>query len=93
MITKSIIFFTVYIIIMTDQPYIYCINDKLYNLSDFVSKHPGGTDVFYNLHLWTFTPFRIKDAQYATPSTLITATRREKWAFHKARQALTCLPL
>ena len=34
---------------MTDQPYIYCINDKLYNLSDFVSKHPGGTDVFYNL--------------------------------------------
>ena len=34
---------------MTDQPYIYCINDKLYNLSDFVSKHPGGTNVFYNL--------------------------------------------
>ena len=48
MITKSIIT-TVYIIIMTDQQYVYCINDKLYNLSDFVNKHPGGTDVFYNL--------------------------------------------
>ena len=34
---------------MTDQQYVYCINDKLYNLSDFVNKHPGGTDVFYNL--------------------------------------------
>ena len=50
MVTKSYnIFHYVYIIIMTDQQYVYCINDKLYNLSDFVNKHPGGTDVFYNL--------------------------------------------
>ena len=48
MITKSIIT-TVYIIIMTDQQYVCCVNDNLYNLSDFVNKHPGGTDVFYNL--------------------------------------------
>jgi fatty acid desaturase len=32
---------------MSDQ--IYCVHDKLYNLADFVSKHPGGTNVFSNL--------------------------------------------
>ena len=34
------------------------------------------------------TPFSIEDAQYATPSSLITATRMEKCEFHKARQAI-----
>jgi len=33
---------------MTDQ-HIYCIHDRLYNVADFVSKHPGGTNVFANL--------------------------------------------
>jgi hypothetical protein len=28
---------------------IYCVHDKLYDLADFVSKHPGGTNVFSNL--------------------------------------------
>jgi len=32
---------------MTDH--IYCIHDRLYNVADFVSKHPGGTNVFANL--------------------------------------------
>jgi linoleoyl-CoA desaturase len=29
---------------------IYCICDKIYNLTDFVDKHPGGTDMFNNLN-------------------------------------------
>jgi linoleoyl-CoA desaturase len=33
---------------MTDQ-HIYCIHNRLYNVADFVSKHPGGTNVFANL--------------------------------------------
>ena len=37
---------------MTDQ-HIYCIHDRLYNLADFVSKHPGGTNVFVNLRPFT----------------------------------------
>lgn len=32
---------------MTD--YIYCINDRLYNVAEFVNKHPGGSNVFSNL--------------------------------------------
>ena len=36
---------------MTDH--IYCVHDKLYNLADFVSKHPGGTNVFANLTPYT----------------------------------------
>ena len=38
---------------MTDQRHIYCVHDKLYNLADFVSKHPGGTNVFANLKPYT----------------------------------------
>ena len=34
---------------MSNQQYIYCVHDKLYNLVDFVSKHPGGTNVFSNV--------------------------------------------
>lgn len=33
---------------MADK-YIYCVHDKLYNLANFVDKHPGGTNVFSNL--------------------------------------------
>lgn len=39
---------------MSDQQHIYCVNDKLYNLVDFVSKHPGGTNVFSNLEQRVF---------------------------------------
>ena len=42
---------------MTDQKHIYCVHDKLYDLADFVSKHPGGTNVFANLRpLTDITP-------------------------------------
>jgi linoleoyl-CoA desaturase len=34
---------------MSNQHHIYCIHDRLYNVADFVSKHPGGTNVFANL--------------------------------------------
>ncbi len=33
---------------MNDQ-HIYCIHDRLYNVADFVGKHPGGTNVFASL--------------------------------------------
>ena len=36
---------------MTDH--IYCVHNKLYNLADFVRKHPGGTNVFANLKPYT----------------------------------------
>ena len=32
---------------MTDH--IYCIHDRLYDVADFVNKHPGGSNVFSNL--------------------------------------------
>ena len=42
---------------MADQRHIYCIHDRLYNVADFVSKHPGGTNVFANLRpLTDITP-------------------------------------
>jgi linoleoyl-CoA desaturase len=42
---------------MADQCHIYCIHDRLYNVADFVSKHPGGTNVFANLRpLTDITP-------------------------------------
>ena len=42
---------------MSDQRHIYCVHDKLYDLADFVSKHPGGTNVFANLRpLTDITP-------------------------------------
>ena len=42
---------------MTDQRHIYCVHDRLYNVADFVSKHPGGTNVFANLRpLTDITP-------------------------------------
>ena len=42
---------------MTDQRHIYCIHDRLYNVADFISKHPGGTNVFANLRpLTDITP-------------------------------------
>ena len=42
---------------MSDQHHIYCIHDRLYNLANFVSKHPGGTNVFANLRpLTDITP-------------------------------------
>ena len=42
---------------MTDQQHIYCVHDRLYNVADFVSKHPGGTNVFANLRpLTDITP-------------------------------------
>jgi len=34
---------------MTDQRHIYCVHDKLYNIADFVGKHPGGANVFSDL--------------------------------------------
>ena len=34
---------------MTDQRHIYCVHDRLYSVADFISKHPGGTNVFANL--------------------------------------------
>ena len=34
---------------MKDHEHLYCVHDKLYDLTDFVSKHPGGTNVFENL--------------------------------------------
>ena len=30
--------------------HLYCIHDKIYNLADFVEKHPGGSNAFDNLH-------------------------------------------
>ena len=42
---------------MTDQQHIYCVHDRLYNVADFISKHPGGTNVFANLRpLTDITP-------------------------------------
>ena len=42
---------------MANQQHIYCIHDRLYNVADFISKHPGGTNVFANLRpLTDITP-------------------------------------
>ena len=33
--------------------HLYCIHDKIYNIADFVEKHPGGSNAFANLRLHT----------------------------------------
>jgi hypothetical protein len=38
---------------MSNQEHIYCVHDKIYNISDFVNKHPGGTNAFANLQSHT----------------------------------------
>lgn len=63
--------------------HLYCIHDKIYNIADFVEKHPGGINAFANLRLYTdITP--LVYSYHKDPSMIFEVLRKYEVQQHDA---------